>query len=112
MGCSSDVKCMHVVFSRTLLDSNVLALLCFLLAYIHIYQALTEKQFFFFSFFFFPPKNIHIHGEAKEAQGAGRVLLDSGGEWSHFGEGRVQIQARVKQFYFRPLLILFLDLTS
>lgn len=67
---------MHVVFSRTLLDSNVLALLCFLLAYIHIYQALTGKQFFFsfffFFLFFFPPKNIHIHGEAKEAQGAGK----------------------------------------
>lgn len=57
VGCSFDVKCMHVVFSRTLLDSNVLALLCFLLAYIRIYEALTGKQFFFFFnfiLFFFP----------------------------------------------------------
>lgn len=60
VGCNFDVKCMHVVFSRTLLDSNVLALLCFLLAYIRIYEALTGKQFFFFFYFFFFPLRISI----------------------------------------------------
>lgn len=36
------------------------ALLCFLLAYIHIQQALAGKQGTF------PPKKIHMHGRAKE----------------------------------------------